>query len=421
MEHVEPLLPDASEATPRKAPPVWMFGLLVLPYAVYSNGFVNTVLAALLTREHVPLDQVAGIIAVIILPASLYFFWSPLVDFWLRRRTWVAVASALAGLLIALALQLSTLASLNARALLVLGMAVVMLTSCGVGGLMAAVVPPHLKTRASGFFNAGSLGFGALSGGGLLYLSQHLGRAAFGVACGVLIALPGLLALTIPEPPVAAESKSFPQRLRAMGREFQATFFKWSALPVLLMLCSPLGSGAALSLLPGMAPHYAVSMNGVALMNGVAGALLSALGALLVGYLKLPADLRPVYAIAGILNALTLGILLIGPPRPLTYYASVTLFSLTVGGCYALFTALTLQLLGISGKSGSSRYAIALSLGNAPVAYMTAVDGLGARWFGLKGLPAADMVVSGGVAAAFLLWFWWERSHPVANPAAHSL
>ena len=415
MEHVEPLLSGTEPAIRQKAPPVWMFALLVLPYAVYSNGFVNTVLAALLTAEHVPLDQVAGIIAVILLPATLYFFWSPLVDFWLRRRTWVALASAGAGLLMAAALQLPHLGSMDARVLLFVGMAVVMLTSCGVGGLMAAVVPPHLKTRASGFFNAGSLGFGALSGGGLLYVSQHMGRRRFGLACGVLIALPGLLALTIPEPPVMADGESFGARLRAMGHEFKATFFKWSSLPVLLMLCSPLGSGAALSLLPGMAPHYAVSMNGVALMNGVAGALLSALGALLVGYLKLPSDLRPVYAVAGILNALTLGILLLGPPRPFTYYASVTLFSLTVGGCYALFTALTLQLLGISGKSGSSRYAIALSLGNAPVAYMTAVDGLGARWFGLKGLPAADMVVSGGVAALFLVWFWWERRRIAAR------
>jgi hypothetical protein len=109
--------------------------------------------------------------------------------------------------------------------------------------------------------------------------------------------------------------------------------------------------------------------------------------------------------VAGILNALTPGILLVGPSSHLTYYASVTLFALTVGGCCALFTALMLQLLRISGKSGSSRYAIALSLDSAPVSYMTKLDGLGARFFGLKGLPAADMPVSGGVAVLFLLWF----------------
>ena len=396
-----------------KAPPVWMFALLVLPYAVFSNGFVNTVVAVLLRAEQVPLDRIANVNALLLAPAMLYCLWSPLVDFWLRRRTWVAIASGIAGLLLGLALQFRSLAAAGPKFLLVLAMAVVMLTSSGVGGLMAAVVPPELKTRASSFFNAGSLGFGALAGGGLLYLSQHLSRKPFGWACGLLVAMPGLLALTVAEPAVVGHGDAFGAVIGRMGREFRQTFFKWSAVPVLLMLCSPLGSGAALSLLPGLAPDYGISINQVAWLNGVAGGLLTALGALMVGFLKLPDDLRPVYALAGLVNAGTLGILCLGHPRPVTYYAAATLFMLTVGGCYALFTALALQLLGISGKSGSSRYAIALSLGNAPVFYMTLVDGQGARLFGVKGLPGADMVVSGGVALAFLAWFWWERQRGI--------
>ena len=97
--------------------------------------------------------------------------------------------------------------------------------------------------------------------------------------------------------------------LTRIGREFRTTFLHWRALPLLLMLCSPLGSGAALGLMPRMAPAYGVSVSGVALINGLLGGLLSALGALLVGYLKLPTDLRPMYALAGLVNALTLGIL----------------------------------------------------------------------------------------------------------------
>lgn len=407
MEHVEPLLQEPAKGV--SPPPLWMFALLVLPYAVYSNGFLNTVAAAILTREGMSLDSISSMLALLLLPASLYFLWSPLVDFWLRRRTWVAVASAVAGGLMALALQAPRLGAAGPRALLMLGMVVVMLTSCGVGGLMAAVVPVGLKSRASAYFNAGSLGFGALSGGGLLWLSQHSGRREFGLACGLLVAAPGLLALMIEEAPVTAQGETLGGRLLAMGKEFKSTFLRWQALPVLLMLCSPLGSGAALGLLPGMAPSYGVNENMVAALNGVAGGLLSALGALLVGYVKLPLDMRPVYAAAGLLNALTLGILLLGAPRPATYIAATALFALTVGACYALFTALVLQLLGISGKSGGSRYAIALSLGNAPIALMTKVDGLGSRFFGLKGLPATDLTVSGTVALLFLGWFWWER------------
>ncbi len=396
-----------------KAPPVWLFGLLVLPYAVYANGFVNTVLAALLRADGMALDRIPNVVAVAVLPTTLYFLWSPLVDFWVRRRTWAAWASIGAGLVLGAVLQLPSLAAGDARALLVLGMAVVMLTSCAIGGLMAAVVPAGLKTRASGYYNAGSLGFGALSGGGLLWLSQHLARREFGLCCGLVVGLPGLLALLIAEPEVTGKGEPFWPVMQRMGTEFRETFFAWRKVPMLLLLCSPLGSGAALGLLSGMAPDYGVSMNGVALMNGVLGGLLSALGALLIGYTKLPGDMRPVYAWAGIANALTLGILLLGHPRPLTYYAASVLFSLTVGACYALFTGLVLQLLGVSGKSGGSRYAIAISLGNAPVAYMTAVDGLGAKWFGVKGLPGIDMVVSGTVAGLFLVWFWWERRRVV--------
>ena len=311
MEHGEPLL-SGDERGGVEAPPIWMFALLVLPYAIYSNGFTNTVVAAMLTREGMSLDGISSVVAVLILPTMLYFLWSPLVDFWLRRRTWVAVASGGAGLLIAGAMQFSRLGAAAPRVLLVAGMAVVMLTSCGVGGLMAAVVPVGLKARASAYFNAGSLGFGALSGGGLLWLSQRMERRWFGVVCGALVAVPGLLALTIRELPVEDGDGGLGARLREMGAEFRRTFWRWKALPVLLLLCAPIGSGAALSLLPGMAPAYGVSENMVAALNGAAGGLLSALGALLVGYVKLPADMRPVYAVAGLVNALTLGIFMLG-------------------------------------------------------------------------------------------------------------
>ena len=242
-------------------------------------------------------------------------------------------------------------------------MAVVMLTSCGLGGLMAAVVPPELKTRASGYYQAGSLGFGALSGGGLLWLSQHMARGNFGLVCGLVVGLPGLLALLVREPEVTDHRERFGAVMARMAGEFKATFWSWRGLPLLLMLVSPMASGAVLSLFAAMAPTYGVSVNGVALMNGVLGGLLSALGALVVGYIRLPADMRPVYAWAGIVNALCLGVMLLGRPSPLLYYAGTGLYSLTVGGCYALFTALVLQLLGVSGKSGGSRYAIAISLG----------------------------------------------------------
>ena len=142
-----------------------------------------------------------------------------------------------------------------------------LLVSAALGGLMAEVVPAKLKTRAAGFFQVGNLGLAALAGGGVLYLSEHLARRQFAAVCALIIALPGLLALTIAEPQVAS-SDGLGRTLGRIGMEFKRTFLKWEALPVLLCLCAPFGSGAAISLFSGLAPDYGVSVDQVAWING---------------------------------------------------------------------------------------------------------------------------------------------------------
>jgi PAT family beta-lactamase induction signal transducer AmpG len=417
MEHIEAIPQESSSEkasnAPAAAPPPWLFAFLVLPAAVYGNGFAGTALSSILRSQDIPLADIANLVALIQLPPMLYFLWSPLVDFWLRRRTWIVVSSAITGLLLLAALQSNRLGSLVPEALLILAQAVSLLTSSACGGLMGAVVPAHQKPKVSGYYQVGNIGFAAIAGGGVIYLYHALPLRLFGIVCSLLVAVPGLLALTIAEPPVVGHGEDFRHVLARIGREFKHTFLKWDAVPVLMMLCAPFCSGAALSLLPGMAPDFGVSTSQVAWVNGLGGGLLTAAGAALVAFIKMPDDIRPVYAIFGIINALTLSILLFGHPRPLTFFLSVVLYAFSIGACYAVFTALVLKLLGVSGKSGGARYSIAVSLGNAPIFYMVVVDGLGARWFGVKGAPAIDMAVSGLTAMGFLIWFWWQRNRGV--------
>jgi len=411
MEHLESprSVGDGDQSLAVPPPPLWIFALLVLPNAIFSNGFVSTVMSSLLRSEHMSLGDIANVTALISLPPALYFLWSPLVDFLIRRRTWIVVSGAVTGALLCAALEAPMLGAPGPRFLLLLAMCVSLLMSAAVGGLMAALVPPDQKARAGAFYQVGNVGLAALAGGGMLYFSDHMTRRWFGVVSGLMVAVPALLSLMVAEPEVAGKHDSYRTVLKQIGAEFRHTFFQWKAVPVLLIMCAPFGSGAAISLLPGLAPDYGISVDQVAWMNGLGGGLLTALGALLVGFMKMPPDLRPVYAWIGLVNASTLGILLLGHPRPVTYFAGVTLYLITVGACYALFTALVLQLLGISGKSGGARYSIALSLGNLPIFYMTVVDGMGARWFGTKGEPGIDLTVSGGTAVLALVWFAWER------------
>ena len=163
-----------------------------------------------------------------------------------------------------------------------------------------------------------------------------------------------------------------------------------------------MGSGAMIGLLPGLAADYGVSGQQVAWMNGLGGALLTAAGAVTASFIPVRVPAPVAYTISGLLNAGALAVLALGPVSPAVYFISTVLYLFTIGICYAMFTAVALEFLGGSGKSGSSRYAIINSIGNLPVAYMSYVDGRSYAHWGPRAMPALDAVVS-AVGAAILL------------------
>ena len=111
------------------------------------------------------------------------------------------------------------------------------------------------------------------------------------------------------------------------------------------------------------------------------------------------------YLTVALINSATLGVLWLGPLSQSTYYVGVTLYLFTVGMAYAMFTAVVLEFLGNSGKSGSGRYSIINSLGNVPVAYMTAMDGWGDKTWGARGLAGTEAVMGAVGVTVLLAWF----------------
>jgi PAT family beta-lactamase induction signal transducer AmpG len=170
----------------------------------------------------------------------------------------------------------------------------------------------------------------------------------------------------------------------------------------------PMCSGAAIGLLPGIAQDYGLSGQQMAWMNGIGGALLTAAGSLAATFIPARTRASVAYLCVGLVNEATIAILWLGPLRPSTYFVGATLYLFTIGACYALFTAVVLEFLGRSGKSGCARYSIINSLGNVPVAYMTAVDGRGGKLWGARGLAGTDAVV-GAIGAAILLAYFLTR------------
>jgi PAT family beta-lactamase induction signal transducer AmpG len=86
--------------------------------------------------------------------------------------------------------------------------------------------------------------------------------------------------------------------------------------------------------------------------------------------------------------------------HPSVYLVGTVLYLLTLGFCFARFTALVVEVLGASEKGASTRYSLFVSIGNAPIAYMLWFDSIGYKHWGTHGLLWTD---AGGNLLMFAL------------------
>jgi len=402
--------------TPTEAPAAagperpWLFALLIAPSAVTANGVIQGgVLAYLLRQQGVGIGHISEIISLVSLPTILYFLWSPITDFFVQRKIWVMMGALAAGLMMAVAFREPSLASNRAVWLIFFSACCSQLVISSCGGMMGTLRTERARRVASSFYQCGSTAFGAASVFVLVKVSDRGPHALLIALVAALIAVPGLFALGAPRQAVE-RGDSFGGAMRKLGREFKATFWRWSAVPYTVLLLFPMNSGAAVGLLPGIAQDYHVSGSQVAWMNGVGGALLMAAGALAATLIPARTRASVVYLIVGLVNAATLAVLWLGPLHPAVYFAGATLYLFTIGTGLSTFTAVVLEFLGNSGKSGSGRYSIINSLGNIPVLYMIRLDGWGGNRWGARGLPGMECVVGAAGALLLLAYFLSRRS-----------
>jgi PAT family beta-lactamase induction signal transducer AmpG len=397
----------------------WLFGLLIAPNAVLTYGIISGVLSYLLRRQGVGIGRSSEIISLLILPQTIYFLWSPITDFWIRRRTWLIVGAVAAALTMAAAFNGRRLDTPSAVALMFLSACFGQLIVSGCGGMMGTLRSEATRRKASSVYQAGALAFGALGVFVLARLAEQMSMGPLGWIAAALIALPAFAALAAPEQP-REQGLSFKQTRATIKEDFKTTFLRWRAVPYTLLMLFPMASGALIGLLPGIAQDYHVSGQQMAWMNGLAGALLTASGSLAATLI--PARIRASvgYLSVCLINEALLLILWLGPLSPSTYFIGATLYLLTIGACYALFTAVVLEFLGQSGRSGCGRYSIINSLGNVPVVYMTALDGRGGKLWGARGLAGTDAVVGAIGAAILLTYFLTRKSAEAPLPAVAS-
>ena len=372
----------------RNWPKPWIFGLLILPVAVYV-GFTATPLPFLLSKAGVSVYEIGTIGSLLQLPNILVFLWAPLVDVRLRRRSWLVLAAFATAICMWIALPLVGTASLYVlTSFLLVGGVTVSLVLASSGGLMVTALSPAAQSKAAAWNQAGYLAGGALGGALILWLVTRLTAFSTGLILALVLFIPSLVAFTLPEKE-PAPAHWFKGRFAAIKREiggvFKSPLRRWSTL----LLMAPAGTGAAQLLLPAIASHYGVGASGVIWINGIGGGIALAAGSLLGALIPSDWDGRVVYASAGLLNGLA-AIALTSADGATGYLVGTILYLVTVGLCWARFTALIVEIVGPDTKDASTIYSALSAAGSIPLAYMTWLDGFGYSKLGTHGLLLTD-------------------------------
>ena len=267
---------------------------------------------------------------------------------------------------------------------------------------MAATLEDHQRGHASGWFQAGYTGGGAVGAGASLWLAPHLSGETLGFVIALMIFVPSLGAFLIVE--ADAGHKPGMELFAEMLRDLKVMFVSRNTLSGIAILLCPLGAAAAANLFSGVAVDYHASNQTVVWITGFGGGLFTALGSLAGGFVADRIPRRVAYALAALISSACAIGMLVAPQREATFAIGASLYLITMGLSFATYQALTLELVGPPGRSASTRQSLYAAAGNAPVMYMTWLDGQGYRKFGTRGLLGTD-ALSNLIAASLVLIF----------------
>jgi len=168
---------------------------------------------------------------------------------------------------------------------------------------------------------------------------------------------------------------------------------------VLILCFLPIGAGAAP--LSAIAGEWRASANTVALITGVLGGIISAIGCIVGGWLCDRMDRKMAYVWFGIIQAAgAVAMALLPRNSPMfVIWSSVYLF--TGGLTYAAFTAFALEAIGKG--AAATKYNALASLSNIPIYYMTNVDGWAHDRWSSRGMFFVESALAVIAAVIFIV------------------
>lgn len=392
--------------------------MLIVPFGVVG-GYVSVTLAYQLKQAGASVEQIAALVALVVLPQTWKFFWAPVVDITLNQKQWYILSGILCAVGIAVMgwfpatktglAALSTIVFLTSLASTVLGMAV--------ESLLAYSTPDELKGHASGWYQAGNLGGAGIGGGLGLFLVERV-PSPWMASCvvGGLCFLCCLALVGVPAPGRMLTGPNLFLSLAATGKDFWQLAWNRSGVLAFILCFLPIGTGAVV--FPSIAGEWGASSNTVALITGVLGGVISAVGCIMGGWICDRMDRKKAYVLFGVLQAGSGVAMALLPRSHVMFVVWVSVYTFTTGLCYAAFSAFVLEVIGKG--AAATKYNALASLSNLPIYYMTIVDGWAHdRWnskgmfFTESGLAITSAVLFLGLVTLLL----GRRAQPMSYPS----
>ena len=392
---------------PNRSVHPWVFMVLIMPFGAMS-GFITVAVAYLLTRAGVSVLQTGALVALSYVPHFWKFLWAPIADTTLTRRRWYLIAAVVSAIGFAAigAIPATPTGLALLKVVVVIANVAVTFLGMAVESLMAYGTTPEFKGRAGGWFQAGNLGGGGIGGGAGLWLAQHLPAPWMaGTILGVCCLLCAFGLFFVAEPAAAHRFGGIGRSLVEVGKDLWGVARARMGLLALILCFLPIGSGAASNLWSAVADDWRASANTVALVTGVLGGIIQAIGCLAGGWLCDRMNRQGAYVLYGVLQGGCAVAMALAPRTEAMYIVFTLVYGFVMGLTFAGFSAFVLEAMGTG--AAATKYNVFASLSNMPIYYVTLLDSWAhARW-GSGGMLYCDalagvvgLLLFGGFLAA---------------------
>ena len=385
----------------RRQLPPWAMGLAIAPLGFYF-GFVSTAMPILLSAKGVSVDKISEISFVAFSPSFWAFALCPILDVRFSKRTYAFVFAAIA----AICLGTCTLLTGNLAAfeiVLTTGCAAAVMFGNAHCGWMPDVVRDRHYSQVGGTVNIANLGAAGAFAAITVAVVRTMPVPSAAWLLGAMVMAPTVMLLFIPLPakPTRGAADVFGNFFSDLYRVCRAK----SCLLGLLCFLSPTACFALTNLFSTLGRDFHASEWWVTALNGPLVAAVCSLGCLAGIWICSRFSRRTVYVVAGFGGAAA-ALAMIWMPRTLMFFAiGVLVYNFFQGINYTALTAFEFEIVGPGNPLASTQIALLTAASNAPISYMTRIDGHVYGKHGLNGMLAADALSSLAVGTVLLLVF----------------